>query len=468
MSSDIYSVREITERIQGLLEDEFPFIWVRGEVGGLSRPASGHVYFSLKDADATLAAVWFKRSRMRRESGIDPLTGEVMLGGAGGLVDPADVLAEGQEVLCGGRITVYPPRGAYQLRVELVQDMGEGRLHLEFEALKQKFAALGYFDMERKRSLPHNPLRVAVVTAPTGAAIRDFLRLAGERGFGSHIRIYPTLVQGDSAEQQIADAIKLANEQDWAQVIVLIRGGGSLEDLWAFNTEGVAEAVFSSTIPVLAGVGHEVDVSIADMVADLRAATPSHAAQLLWPERFVLEQEVDGLDMGLARAMWRILDRGEERLSGLEHSLRLLSPSKGLDYLQERLEQAGERLGRAMAGLLQRKTSAWEGQARLFARAFGPWAVESRANDVEILAKQLTRAGGQRLRDTEREFEKLALRLEAANPEAPLERGYSLVRSKDTGKLVKSIREVAPGQGLDIRVRDGDIAAEVTDTTSDA
>ena len=180
--------------------------------------------------------------------------------------------------MVAGRLTVYAPRGVYQLVAEVVQEVGAGKLWLEFEALKKDLAAKGYFEAARKRPLPHHPTRVAVITAPTGAAIRDFIRIGRERGYGAAVRIYPTLVQGDAAPMGIVRAILRAVADDWAEILVLLRGGGSLEDLWAFNTVEVAKAVFASPLPVLTGVGHEVDVTIADMVADVRAATPSHDA----------------------------------------------------------------------------------------------------------------------------------------------------------------------------------------------
>ena len=483
--SEVFTVREITGRIKELLEGGFPFVWVRGQVTNLSRPASGHVYFTLKDEEAVLSAVWFKRSRMRRDHDVDPLTGEVfepvgqgagmlagmlpgMLPGAspgrswGGERDPAAALADGQDLLCGGRITVYPPRGAYQLRVELVEDMGLGRLHQEFEAQKQRFSALGYFDPARKRPLPGRPLRVAVVTAPGGAAIRDFLRLAGERGSGAHIRIYPSLVQGAQAGAQIAQALRLAGEHHWAQVVVLLRGGGSLEDLWAFNTQEVAEAIFTSPLPVLTGVGHEVDVTIADLAADLRAATPSHAAQLLWPERGVLEQELDSLEGALARSARRMLERSREQLRAMEQSLRLLSPRQRLVHLDERFAQAGERMARAMTGHIARRGRDLEYFIGRAARAFGPEVLERRAAELGLLARQWRRAGERCLRDAEQGLEGLGVQLAAVDPEGPLARGFALVRMAATGRLLRRAAEASPGQGLDIQVRDGRVLAQVT------
>ncbi len=275
---NILSVRELTERLRRMVEQRFPFVWVRGETTNLSRPSSGHLYFSLREGADLLNCVWF-RGQQRESESFDPLTGEVWEGGPRPGI--AATLENGREIICAGRLSVYGPRGGHQLIVELAQEAGQGLLAAALEELKRKLAARGYFDQSRKRPLPACPERVALVTAPTGAAVRDFIRISSERGLGSSIRIYPSPVQGDDAPPLLAEAIGQANAEAWADLIVLIRGGGSLQDLWAFNDERVARAIFESRLPVLTGVGHEIDHSIADFVADRSAATPSHAAQML-------------------------------------------------------------------------------------------------------------------------------------------------------------------------------------------
>ena len=347
----ILTVRQLTAQIKDAVENGFPYVWVRGEVTNVSRPSSGHIYFSLKDENALLQAVWFKGSQKERET-FDPLTGEVFEDGP--RLSLAGTLRNGQQVICAGRLTVYAPRGGYQLVVELAQDSGEGQLHLALEALKRKLAEKGYFSLERKRPIPEHPHRVAVITAPSGAAIRDFLRLSGERGTGCEIRIHPVPVQGDDAPPRIAEALDDENRRGWADVLVLIRGGGSLQDLWAFNDERVADAVYRSRIPVVAGIGHEIDTSIADMVADLRAATPSHAAQLLWPERQWYAQLVDDLEAGLLEAAGRRLSQADQRLDTLGRALAWLSPERGLARLEERFGALARRLDFALEQKLER------------------------------------------------------------------------------------------------------------------
>lgn len=409
----VFTVRELTLAVGEVLGGQFPFVWVRGQVGNLSRPASGHVYFTLRDADAALSVVWFRnRRREGAGRGVDPLTGEVFA------EDDAFVLSEGAEVLAAGRIGVYAPRGVYQLVAELVQEYGVGDLHLRFEALKRKLAGLGYFDLSRKRPLPAHPERVAVVTAPGGAAIRDFLRIASERGRGAQIRIYPSLVQGQAAPAQIVEAMARAVADAWAEVVVLIRGGGSLEDLWAFNEEAVAKAVFECPLPVVAGIGHETDVCLADLTADLRAATPSHAAQLLWPERAALAQQVDGLETGLLKSFARFLALREAGLERLAQALAWLSPERRLERQAQALDREARALDTAMRSLLERLASG---------------------------------------------LDLLKARLVGLDPEAPLTRGYSLVTVRRTGRFLRDPAEVAPGHGLDIRTRGGVVGARVED-----
>jgi exodeoxyribonuclease VII large subunit len=474
----VFTVRELTTAVGEVLGGQFPFVWVRGQVGNLSRPPSGHVYFTLRDADAVLSVVWFRRRRREgAASGIDPLTGEVL--------DDAEpfTLAEGMEVLAAGRIGVYAPRGAYQLVAELVQEYGVGDLHLRFEALKQKLAALGYFDQGRKRPLPAHPDRVAVVTSPDGAAIKDFLRIASERGRGASIRIYPTLVQGSQAPEQIVEAMRQAAADGWAQVVALIRGGGSLEDLWAFNEEAVAEAVFRCPLPVVAGVGHEKDVSLADLTADLRAATPSHAAQLLWPERLALVQQVDGLESALVRSFSRFLAGSESGLERLTRALAWLSPQRRLERLEQALTRESRALDRAGKTLLARAEASLDRAAMGLSRAFGPRDVAERGQRLAALSARLAPAAaawlarreaaaglaGVRLETAGRAWTAeqetglglLEARLAALDPEAPLSRGYSLVTVRRTGRFLRGPTEVAPGDGLDIRTRDGRVGARV-------
>jgi exodeoxyribonuclease VII large subunit len=436
----IFSVRELTLAIKACLEGEFPFVWVRGQVSNFSRPGSGHVYFTLKDGEACLAAVWFKSQQWQSAKA---------------------AVADGQEVVCAGRLTVYPPRGTYQLVVEMVQDQGLGALFLAFEALKKRLAALGYFDQERKRPLPGHALRAAVITAARSAALRDFLRLAAERGFGASIRIHPVLVQGFEAPGQIVRAIHEVNAQGFAEVIVLIRGGGSLEDLWAFNTEEVARAIFGSTIPVLTGIGHETDTTIADLVADMRAATPSHAAQLLWPERRTLAQMVDDLESRLTQLVQRFLLRKAEALAAREKALSWLSPRLRVSRTLDKLDALEKGLVRLGQDLVQQRAAEVQHSTRALAKTMDerywqiPWLrLEQTERDFS-----LAMAAAMRLLD--QELNNLAIALVALDPGRPLEKGFCLVELPGTKGYLREATQVSPGDIVRIIPRQGQVSALV-------
>ncbi|MFH1914465.1 MAG: exodeoxyribonuclease VII large subunit [Pseudomonadota bacterium] len=465
--SVIFTVSELTRSVKNLLEAEFPFVWVRGQVTNLARPASGHVYFTLTDGDAALSVVWFKSAQRSAEpveregERVNPLTGEVEEGEATALA--GDALEGGQEVLCAGRLNVFEPRGQYQLVAELVQAQGVGDLAMAFEALKRKLADKGYFDEDRKLALPRDPARVAVITSPSGAAIRDFLRIAGERGTGGEIRIYPTLVQGERAPGQIAAALDQADADGWAEVAVLIRGGGSLEDLWAFNTEAVADAIHRARLPVLTGVGHEPDVTIADFVADKRAATPSHAAQELWPRRETLAQRVDALELALGRAYGAWLRGREDAFRQLRRALVWLSPAQRLGRMEDRHRSLLPRLEAAGRGVYRVPGRTLAASVERLVRAFGPARVDRAVDEVAGLCRRMERAGMALHQRRERDLAMLAAVLRGLDPEAPLERGYALIRVGRTGDFLRDPKEVTPGDALDIRIRDGHVAAVVID-----
>lgn len=478
----IQSVRQLTEQLRRMVERHFPFVWVRGEVGNLARPASGHFYFTLKDADAQLQCVWF-RQQQRQRGTFDPLTGEVFETPPPA---PEELLRQGAEIICAGHVGIYAPRGQYQLVVELVQPAGQGGLAQAFEERKRRLAALGYFAQERKRRLPWNPSCVALITSPHGAAIHDFCRLAALRGQAARIRLYPVAVQGDGAAASIVRALETANAHalltGGPQVIVIIRGGGSLEDLWAFNEQEVAEAVFRSRLPVLAGIGHEVDVTLADLTADVRAATPSHAAQLLWPSRQELLQMLDDQDAALSRSLQRRLERHELQLGNLVRLLRAHAPQRQLARLEgsrERLSAALRRAAREMLARRQRQAdhlsqllrSYWN-PARLTVperecgaleerlRAALPRLLARRQQDVSWWEQRLRAGGGQIVGKAEAQRERLHVRLTACDPLGPLERGYALVADA-RGAMLHSVRQAHGGQELSIRLQDGALGVTV-------
>ncbi|MDL2285167.1 exodeoxyribonuclease VII large subunit [Desulfovibrio sp. OttesenSCG-928-F07] len=434
--SSVFTVRELTYALKGSVEAAFPFVWVRGQVSNLTRASSGHLYFSLKDEEAALAAVWFKRQQQPEEA-FDPLTGEVYENGP--RVSLAATVKNGDEVICAGRLTVYPPRGTYQIQVELMQDAGKGRLQIEFELLKAELAKQGYFDQARKRALPLKPLRVAIITSPTGAAIHDFLRIAQGRGMPAQIRIYPALVQGSEAPADIAKAFAKVKQDNWAELVVLIRGGGSLEDLWAFNTKPVVEAVFNSAVPVLCGVGHEVDVTLADMVADLRAATPTHAAQLLFKERRELTQAVDEYEIAFTQLLNNKLGNFSQILTMQEKTLALLSPVSR--FAQAELELAS--LKKRLALFMQSRLKHAEYQLEEYGSI-----------------PRLGRAVRYTLDSAIAVLDKYDAVLAGLNPRLPLERGYALVQKAD-GSILRHTAHAMPGEELKVVLHDGTVPVVV-------
>ena len=472
----ILSVRELTEHVRKAVETRLPYVWVQGEVTNLSRPSSGHVYFSLKEDDCLLHCVWFRHQQ--KEESFDPLTGEVWADGPRPSL--ARSMENGQILVCAGRLTVYGARGQYQLIVDMAQNAGLGLWHQEFEALKRRLAAEGLFDPSHKRPIPREPRRVAVVTAPSGAAIRDFIRIAQDRGLGSEIRLYPTQVQGEDAPPAIEKALRQAGSDSWAQVIVLIRGGGSIQDLWAFNDERVARAVYDSPVPVLTGIGHEIDHSIADFAADASAATPSHTAQMLWQERSVLAQRIDGMELSLSQAMTLRVRLLRQALEHSRRALGLLSPNGRLRLHKERLDSILQRMAAALTRTLQGKSRPLEQLSTSLSAL--PGRLEQQQARLDALCLRLGGAGDARLarafRDAERAAWPLAtlgrtfgtaqentlthldLRLHGVDPELPLRRGYAMVHDA-SGAFLRSVNDTAQGRHIVITLSDGRILGTV-------
>ncbi|MBQ8744189.1 MAG: exodeoxyribonuclease VII large subunit [Mailhella sp.] len=451
----ILSVRQVTEKVRQAVEVRFPYLWVQGEVTNLSRPSSGHVYFSLKEGDDLLNCVWFRNQQ--KDEAFDPLTGEVWEDGP--RPSAARTMENGQTLICAGRLTVYGARGQYQMVVDFAKTGGLGLWHQEFEALKRRLAAEGLFDTARKRPIPHEPRKVAVVTAPSGAAVRDFIRIAGERGLGAEIRIYPTPVQGEEAPPRIAEALRQAGKDGWAQVIVLIRGGGSAQDLWAFNDERVARAVYTSPIPVLTGIGHEIDHSITDFTADLSAATPSHTAQLLWQERRAFEQLVDGLELSLTQAVKRRMADLTTLLEHRQRALGLLSPLERLRLQQEKLASSLRRMDTAMDARFSSSARTLERLSLRLANA-GENRLQLARQEAERISAPLSTLGRMIGLKQEHDLTRLELRLQALDPFEPLARGYAMAMD-EKGKFLRSVTQTKPGQRITVQMADGRILTVV-------
>jgi exodeoxyribonuclease VII large subunit len=330
--ADIYSVTRLNREVRLLLEAGIAVVWIEAEVSNFARPASGHWYFSLKDQAAQVrCAMWKARNQL---AGFTP--------------------REGQQVLARGRVSLYEPRGDYQLLVEYLEEAGLGALKRAFEELKARLAAEGLFAAEKKRSLPAAPRRIGLITSPTGAALRDMLHVLARRFPASEVLIYPVPVQGAAAAPAIVAALELAALRGECDVLILARGGGSLEDLWAFNDEQLARAIARSPIPVVTGIGHEVDFTIADFAADVRAPTPTAAAQLVVPDRRQWLERLGQLRQRFAAAMRRQLEDERARLAAAQSRLRLAHPGTRLIQHGQRLDELEQRLARATTRLLER------------------------------------------------------------------------------------------------------------------
>ncbi len=454
------TVSQLTERLRGTLETQFFDVWVEGEISNLVAAQSGHVYFKLKDRQAVVSAVIFRQqARLLR-------------------FRPAD----GQHVLARGGVRVYPPRGEYQLQVELLEPRGKGSLQQAFEELKERLAAEGLFDAARKRPLPMLPRRIGLVTSPQGAVLRDVLRVLRRRYANVELLLYPARVQGAEAAREIAQGIEVLNRLGGLDVLIVARGGGSLEDLWPFNEERVARALAASRLPTLSAVGHETDFTIADFVADLRAPTPSAAAELVARAKTELLARLAALDRQLEAALERRLERARTRVAALAaHRVfaaeqgRLRRHAQRVDELQARAGRAlrahrahaGERLRRAdeRLAVLRLDRQLADRRRRLDA-ACARLAREARADVVRRRAPLVAFEAA--LRDAllpvaERRrarWREAVARLEGLSPLAVLARGYALVFGPGQ-RLLRAPEQAAPGDALRIRLHGGELTATV-------
>ena len=424
----VLSVWELTSDIKRLLEKQIGSVWVRGEITNLRAQSSGHVYFTVKDVAAQLSCVLFRGTAAAQRN----------------------LLADGQKVLLQGDVTVYEARGQYQLIVREVELQGVGALQVAFEKLKQKLAAEGLFAQERKRPLPRYPQRIGLVTSPTGAAIRDVLHVLQRRNPGMEIILAPCRVQGDGAANEIAEAIRRLNE--WGQakaesekrkaeidLILVTRGGGSLEDLWAFNEEPVARAIFESQIPVVSAVGHEIDFTIADFVADARAATPSAAAEII-TEDVHASRELVTEAMGLMRL------RVQRRLTNETEGFQSLAGRLARQHPHRRLNDSWQRLDDLQSGLLRGLKTAARSRSLVLGNIAGRFL---RAKPAVALKKR---------REALQQLEK---RLNALGPEQVLARGYSITMEAATGTVLRNAAAIKPGQKLKTRLAKGDIISRM-------
>ncbi len=396
----VLSVSQLTRHVRELIEQDETLqdVWVQGEVSNLSRPSSGHLYFTLKDSNSALKCVMWRSSVLRQ----------------------AEIPREGQAVEVHGSISVYETAGTYQLYADLIQPTGLGKLYQEFIRLKNRLEAEGLFAAERKRPIPAWPKIIGVVTSPTGAAVRDILNTIRRRYPLARVVLAPTQVQGEEAPNGIRRALELLNQQIKPDIIIVARGGGSIEDLWAFNDEGVVRAIAASQSVVISGIGHETDFTITDFASDLRAATPTAAAELATPERSELENNLDAYSSRIVYALDGRIEAYRQLLTRLENHFNLLSPQARIRSSRQRVDDLNRQNFRQTQHLLQ-----------------------------------LNRA----------RLDSAAQRLAVLNPAAILERGYAIVRSQE-GLIIHSTHQVNPGESLEILVSDGQFDVKVQQITA--
>jgi exodeoxyribonuclease VII large subunit len=434
----VLSVSELTTQVKRLLEKQVGAVWVTGEVSNLRAQASGHIYFTLKDAGAQLSCVLFSREPVAHR----------------------ELLSDGRKVLVQGDVTVYEARGQYQLIVRAVELQGVGALQAAFERLKQKLAAEGLFAPERKRPLPRYPQRIGLVTSPTGAAIRDVLHVAQRRNPGLEIILAPCRVQGDGAAEEIAEAIGLLNQFNLRSsgresapteiksqsrltsaatmgldLILLTRGGGSLEDLWAFNEEAVARAIAGSAVPVVSAVGHEIDFTIADFVADVRAATPSAAAEIITEGVFASRRFIADLMQRMARS----------------------HPRRQMDELVQRLDDAQTGLRRCVNQATRERRIVWQNLAVRLRRASPTQLLQQRKDSVQTTRRRLRELLHTSFRELQNRSTTAAARLRLLGPEQVLARGYSITMDAASGKILRDAAKVKAGQKLKTQLAKGEI-----------
>lgn len=438
----VLSVSQLNRQARQLLETHLSLLWVEGEISNFSAPASGHWYFTLKDQDAQIRCAMFRsRSQLVR---FKP--------------------EQGKHIIVRGRVSLYENRGDYQLIVEHMEEAGFGVLQRAFEALKNKLQKQGLFELAHKKPIPALPRHIAVITSPTGAAIHDILTVLRRRFASIPVSVIPVAVQGEGAAQQIVAALELANRAGLFDVILLARGGGSLEDLWPFNEEIVARAIYASELPVVSGIGHEVDVTIADFVADARAATPSAAAEMLSPDSRDYMQSFARLEVSMYQAMLRRLDRSGESLKGM--AARLRHPGERLLHQAQHLDHLELRLRRCMNHRLHVAADRYANLAARHRRCAPVALILQLRKRLEQASRYLVHGGQHQLETRQRRLARAAELLDTVSPLKTVQRGYSLALDAE-GSILRRADQVKPGAALTIKLARGELAARVEQTRDD-
>lgn len=441
INNNIFTVSRLNKTVRQLLEMEMGRIWISAEISNFTQPSSGHWYFTLKDTNAQIRAAMFRGQNSK-------VTFRPQ---------------HGQQVLVRATITLYEPRGDYQLIVESMQPAGDGLLQQQFELLKQKLSAEGLFDAIHKNPLPSPAKQIGVITSSTGAALHDILNILRRRDPSLPVLIYPTAVQGTEAPMQIVRAIELANRRKECDVLIVGRGGGSLEDLWAFNDERVARAIFASEIPIVSAVGHETDVTIADFIADLRAPTPSAAAELISRNKLELLRQLQSQQQRLEMAMDYYLAKKLRSITQLHHRLQQQHPHLRLARQQNALASTQQRLVSSFQRLLQAKQHQQTQLQKRLNYQEPSSQIQTLLRQQQLLIYRMRESIAQQLSRQREQFAISCSRLESVSPLATLSRGYSISET-ESGEVLKNTKQVKVGDPLKTRVEDGWITSEVVKT----
>ncbi len=435
----IYSISQLNRLAKEILEQELGSLWLSGEISNFTQPVSGHWYFTLKDKNAQVRAAMFRMRNLRVN------------------FKPQN----GMQVVVRANISLYEPRGDYQIIVESMQPAGEGLLQQQFEQLKMKLAAEGLFAQQYKKEIPAHCRKIGVITSASGAALHDILQILRRRNPALEVIIYPTLVQGKEAAQDIVASIEIANKRQECDVLIVGRGGGSLEDLWCFNEEIVARAIFASQIPIISAVGHETDVTIADFVADLRASTPSAAAELLSRDQKELWQKIDYLQQRLEIAFTYKLNRYLQRLERLQLRLKNQHPQARLQLQRQQYFYLQQRLTQAIADYLQRRQQLQASLSQRLSQLPLTLQIKTQQRTLNHWQTRLQTAINTFLQHQQHKLANLGGRLDNISPLKVLQRGYTVTSSLDT-KLVSSIQQVTIGQEIATRTVDGKLISQIT------
>ncbi len=437
----IFSVSQLNRSVRHLIETQLPLLWVEGEISNFARPASGHWYLTLKDDQAQVRCAMFRNSNQR--VGFKP--------------------ANGTQVLVRCRAGLYEGRGEYQLVIEHMEEAGFGALQRQFEQLKQQLSDEGLFDNQHKKPMPDSVSHIGVITSATGAAVKDVLSVLERRFPSIKVSIFPTAVQGEQAAKQIVEAISNASQHGQCDALIVGRGGGSLEDLWPFNEEVVARAIFASAIPIVSAVGHEVDFTIADFVADLRAPTPSAAAELLSPDGEDILNQFEGFEILLTEAIGRKIQQLGQRADYLKKRLR--HPGHKLQEQSQHLDHLDIRLRRAINSRLEQQRQRMNLVQGQLARVHPGEAIDSYHQLVARYVKQMSRSVKQQLEVRRSRTGQAMHLLDTVSPLKTLGRGYSIIRDADDA-VIRSVAAVAEGDVLRGQLEDGEVVFAVTGTTT--